>query len=116
MSPLLGRRPILIDSAVLLVSFLARKFLHDRQVSGIFGNRVGVMLHFCRPLQETPEIMALSPGKLSKLEQANLVHLHARIGLDPPQKIRAVPGSEMMPAGGIPKEAEDVTHMRVAGS
>jgi len=54
--------------------------------------------------------MALSPYKFRKLKQADLVHLHARISLDAPQQIGAVPGREMMPAGSIPEKPKHVAH------
>jgi hypothetical protein len=71
---------------------------------------MGVAFHFSGPLQKTPEISAFPPGKFPKLQQADLVHFYAGVGLDPPQQIRAAPRGEVMSAGGIPQEADNVAH------
>ncbi len=71
---------------------------------------MGVAFHFPGPFQEAPELFALPPGKFPKFKKADLVHLHAGIGFDSPQKVRAAPGSEVVSAGGVPQEAEHVAH------
>ena len=63
---------------------------------------VGAALHFRRPAKKTPQILPLSPQEFPKLQQPDLVHLDARIGLDAPQQIRAAPGPQVVSAGGIP--------------
>ncbi len=68
------------------------------------------MLHFRRPFEKAPKVVALPPDKFKEFEQADLVHLHAGIGFDTPEKIGAAPGREMVSASGIPKKAEHVAH------
>ena len=71
------------------------------------------MLHFRSPLQKTPEAMTLPPDKLNKLEDSDLVHLDAGIGLHTPEKVRAAPGREVVPASCVPEKAEHIAHARI---
>ena len=53
-------------------------------------------------------MVALAPHEFPKLYEADLFHLHARVGLDAPQKVRAAPRSQVMAASGVPEKAQDV--------
>ena len=68
------------------------------------------MVHFARPLQETPQIAAFSPEKFPELNKADLLHLQAAIGLNAPEQIRAAPGRQAMAASRVPHETEDGEH------
>ena len=69
-----------------------------------------VALHFRSPLEKSPQIFALPPGKFPELQQSDLLHLHAAIGFDPPQQIGTAPGREMVSAGSIPQKPQHVAH------
>src|SRR6476660_3832397 len=69
-----------------------------------------VAFHLAGPAQEAPEFVTLAPHEFPELHEADLLHLHAGVGLDAPKKIRAAPGSQTMATGGIPKEADLVAH------
>src|SRR5579862_6607725 len=71
---------------------------------------MNVALHLSRPFQKSPEIAALPPGKFPKLQKADLLHFHPAVGLNPPKKERAAPGSEAVSAGSIPKKSKNVGH------
>jgi hypothetical protein len=68
------------------------------------------MFHLASPAEETPEIVALPPHELPELQEADLLHLDAGIGLDTPEKIGAAPRSEAMSLGGVPEKADTVPH------
>ena len=68
------------------------------------------MFHLASPAQKAPEIVALPPHEFPELKEANLLHLDARVGFDPPEKIRTAPGREPMSLGGIPQKADPVPH------
>lgn len=69
------------------------------------------MLHFSRPLKKTPQVVAFPPEEIPKFEKVDLLHLYSAIGLDPPKKIGAAPGSDAVAAGGVPDEAEHGEHL-----
>ena len=71
---------------------------------------MGVALHLAGPAQEAPQFVAFSPHKFPELQEADLLHLHAGISLDAPEKIRATPWSQAMATGGVPEEADFVAH------
>jgi len=66
---------------------------------------VGVTLHLPRPLQKTPETVALAPEKFPKLKKTDLRHLDAAIGLDAPEQVGAPPRGQAMALGGVPEKA-----------
>ena len=53
---------------------------------------------------------AFPPQKLPEFKEADLRHLDAAVGLDPPQQVGAPPRSETMALGGIPEKAERMAH------
>ena len=57
--------------------------------------------------------MALSPHKFPELQKPDLLHLDARVGLDPPKQIRTSPWSKAMAFGGVPHEADAVLHGQI---
>jgi len=57
-------------------------------------------------------VVALAPHEFPKLYEADLFHLHARVGLDAPQKVRAAPRSQVMAASGVPEKA-DLLHVAI---
>ena len=59
-------------------------------------------LHLGRPLEKAPEITALPPGKLPELQEADLRHLYAAVGLDSPEQVGTPPWSQTMALGRIP--------------
>ena len=69
-----------------------------------------IALHFTGPAQESPEFVAFAPHELPELQETDLLHLDACIGLDTPEKIGAAPGSQAMAPSGIPEEADLVAH------
>ena len=71
---------------------------------------MGIVLHFCRPLQKSPEIAPLPPRELPEFQKSDLLHLYAAIGLDAPEQVRTTPRSEMVALGGIPEEPNDIAH------
>jgi len=68
------------------------------------------MLHLSSPLQKTPQVAALPPGKLPELQEANLLHLYAAVGLNPPQQVGTAPRCQPMASCGIPEKAKDAEH------
>ena len=68
------------------------------------------MFHLAGPAQEAPEVAALAPHELPELEESDLLHFDAGVGLDAPEKIGAAPGGEAMSLGGIPEKADTVPH------
>ncbi len=77
---------------------------------GIFRLHPGETFHICGPVQEPNEFALFSPQESKELEEANLMHFDAGIGLNSPTQVRTPPGGQMMAAGCIPKEPEDVPH------
>src|SRR5712692_10336530 len=75
-----------------------------------FRWRVSVALHFPCPLQKQPQMATLAPEEFPKLQKANLLHLHAAIGFNPPQQIRTPPWSQPVPAGRVPHISQHVEH------
>src|SRR5258708_158853 len=75
-----------------------------------FRWRVSVALHLPRPLQKQPKVAALTPEKFPELQKPNLLHLHAAVGLNPPQQIRTAPGSQPVPTGCVPHVSQHVEH------
>ncbi len=83
----------------------------DRQErSRIFRLRASVVVHVRGPSEEADHFATLAPHDSPELEEADVLHLDAGIGLEPPLQIRATPRSEMVSAGGVPEKAKDVTH------
>ena len=74
---------------------------------------MAVALHLCRPLHESPQVVAFPPHELPEFQEADLGHLHAAVGFNPPKQIGAAPGRETMSAGCIPEKTEDVAHIYV---
>lgn len=71
---------------------------------------MGPALHLPRPTQESPKFAAFAPHEFPELEETDLLHLHAGIGLDAPEEIGTPPRREAMAPGGIPQEADLVAH------
>lgn len=67
-------------------------------------------LHFRRPPQKSPKILALMPGEFPEFKKPNLLHFHAAVGLDSPQQKWTTPWGEAMAAGGIPEKSDYVAH------
>jgi len=72
--------------------------------------RSRILLHLSRPLQKAPEILALVPQELPKFQKADLLHLHAAVGFNPPQQIRTPPWRQPVTPRSIPHESDDVAH------
>jgi hypothetical protein len=69
-----------------------------------------VVFHLAGPAKEAPEVMALTPHELPELEESDLLHLDASVGLDAPEEIGTAPGCETMSLGGVPEKAGAVPH------
>lgn len=69
-----------------------------------------VAIHLARPPKESPQVLALAPHEFPEFQKANLLHLDAGIGFDPPEKIRTSPRSEAMAFRRIPQKANLVAH------
>jgi hypothetical protein len=69
-----------------------------------------VMVHLTSPLQESPQALALSPEKLPEFKEADLRHFDAGVGLDAPEQIGAAPRGNPVAAGGVPEEAQHLSH------
>src|SRR5690242_3854813 len=63
-----------------------------------------IAVHFRRPLEKMPQVLALPPHELPELQESNLLHFDPAVGFNAPQQVRTTPGSEMVPARGIPEE------------
>jgi len=72
---------------------------------------MAVTFHLCRPLHESPQVVAFSPHELPEFQEADLGHLHAAVGFNPPKQIGAAPRRETVSAGCIPEKTEDVAHI-----
>ena len=71
---------------------------------------MSVALHLSGPTQKSPEFMTLAPHEFPEFHKADLLHLHAGVGFDAPEKIRAAPRGQTMATGGVPQEADLVAH------
>lgn len=71
---------------------------------------MNVAVHLTGPLQESPKIVAFAPHELPKLKKADLLHLHAGVGLNAPEQIWAAPRREPMSFGGIPQKTKPMAH------
>lgn len=72
-----------------------------------------VPLHLRRPLEESPQISALAPGKFPELQKTDLLHLYSAVGLDSPKQVPAAPRSQVMTASSIPQKSHDINHLRL---
>src|SRR5581483_9825 len=72
------------------------------------GSRVA--LHLRSPLQETPEIAALSPDEGPELDEVDLLHFDATVGFHAPQQIRAAPRRQPVAASCVPEKAQQIAH------
>ena len=70
------------------------------------------MLHFARPFQEAPQVAPLAPKELPEFQEADLLHLQATIGLNPPEKVWTTPWREPVPASCIPHETDHGEHSK----
>jgi hypothetical protein len=78
---------------------------------GIFGLRAGVIVHGRGPLKEANHLAAFAPHDSPELEEADVLHLDARVGFKSPLEVRTTPRSEVVTAGGVPQEADDLEHI-----
>src|SRR5919197_1377386 len=69
-----------------------------------------ILLHLPRPFQKSPEMVALPPAEIPELEESDLRHLDAGVGLDAPEKIRTSPRSQAMAFRGVPQETKNMAH------
>src|ERR1700733_15487252 len=67
-----------------------------------------VVVHFRGPFEEAPEAHALPPDEFPELQESNLLHLHAAVGLDAPEQVRAAPRRKAVPAGGVPEKSQHI--------
>jgi len=72
---------------------------------------MGIVLHFCRPLQKSPEIAPLPPRELPEFQKSDLLHLYAAIGLDAPEQVRTAPRSQTVATCGIPEKSKHESHL-----
>src|SRR4029077_2084587 len=72
--------------------------------------RVNIPLHLARPLQEAPQVSPFAPGKFPELQETDLRHLDAGVGLDAPKQVGAAPRGQVMTPRGIPEKTNDIAH------
>ena len=72
--------------------------------------RMDVMINFGSPSQEAPKIAPFLPHENPESHKADLLHFHAAVSLNAPQKIWASPRRETVPARSVPEEAEHLAH------
>lgn len=75
--------------------------------------RVYEVLHFTRPHEEAPQVAALAPEKFPELQESDLLHLQAAIGLNAPQQIRTPPRRQPMSACRVPRKAQYGEHKKM---
>jgi hypothetical protein len=66
--------------------------------------------HLAGPLQKAPQFVAFAPHELPEFQEADLLHLDARVGLDAPEKIWTPPRSQPVSFGGVPQKADLAAH------
>jgi len=65
-----------------------------------------VAFHFARPAKKSPQVAALAPHKFPEFQKADLRHLDASVGFDPPQQVGTAPGRKAVSLGRVPEKAE----------
>ena len=71
---------------------------------------MNITFHLGGPFKKSPQVAALPDGKLPELQKSDLLHLHATISFDSPEKVGATPGGEAMSTSGVPQKSKDVEH------
>jgi len=71
---------------------------------------MNIAVHLACPFQKAPKVGAFVPDKFPKFQEADVFHLDAAVGFNPPQQIGTAPRREPVAARGIPPETNHRWH------